>query len=157
MPTIKGHAGHDGVTDSPEVVDLFLELAAIARPPGEERPVTDVVTRYLRDLGLDSDEDAFGNVYARIEPTAEGTPLFFCAHLDTVPPDGSLEPVVEDGVVRNAGGTILGADNKAAVVAMIDAARSVLEEGRPHAGIELLFTPMEEVGLVGAYAFDYRR
>src|SRR5207302_8476377 len=61
------------------------------------------------------------------------------------------------GVARSAGGTILGADNTAAVVAMIDAARSVLEEGRPHAGIELLFTPMEEVGLVGAYAFDHRR
>src|SRR5947208_12749524 len=154
MPTIRGHAGHDGVTDSPEVVDLFMELAAIASPPGEERPVTDVVTRYLRDLGLDSDEDAFGNVYARIEPTAEGTPLFFCAHLDTVPPDGTLEPVLEDGVIRNAGGTILGADNKSAVAAMLEAARRVVAENRPHGGIELLFTPKEEVGLRGAAAFD---
>jgi tripeptide aminopeptidase len=33
----------------------------------------------------------------------------------------------------------------------------VLAEGRPHAGIELLFTPKEEVGLVGAYAFDHTR
>ena len=57
------------------------------------------------------------------------------------------EPVVEDGFVRNAGGTILGADNKAAVVAMLEAVRRVLAENRPHAGIELLFTPMEEVGL----------
>src|SRR5438067_2647468 len=158
MPTIKGHAGHDGVTDSPEVVDLFLELAAIASRPGEERPVTDVVTRYLRDLGLTPDEDAFGNVYARIEPTAEGTPLFFCAHLDTVPPDGSLEPVLgEDGVIRNAGGTILGADNKSAVAAMLEGARRVLAEGRPQAGIELLFTMQEEIGLLGAAAFDHTR
>ena len=57
-----------------EVVDLFLELAAIASPPGEERSVADVVRRYLRDLRLDPDEDAFGNVYARIEPTAAGRP-----------------------------------------------------------------------------------
>jgi tripeptide aminopeptidase len=140
-----------------EVVDLFLELAAIASPPGHERPVTDVVTLYLRDLGLASDEDDFGNVYARIEPTAEGTPLFFCAHLDTVPPDGPLEPVLEDGVIRNAGGTILGADNKSAVAAMLDGARRVLAEGRPHAGIELLFTMQEEIGLLGAAAFDHTR
>ena len=33
----------------------------------------------------------------------------------------------------------------------------ILAEGRPHAGIELLFTPKEEVGLVGAYAFDHTR
>ncbi|MDE3025416.1 MAG: M20/M25/M40 family metallo-hydrolase, partial [Acidobacteriota bacterium] len=140
-----------------EVVDLFLELAAIASPPGEERPVSDVVVRYLRDLGLDSDEDDFGNVYARIEATGEGTPLFFCAHLDTVPPSGELRPVVEDGVIRNAGGTILGADDKAAVVAMLEGVRRVLAENVPHAGIELVFTPKEEVGLLGAAAFDHDR
>jgi tripeptide aminopeptidase len=141
-----------------ELVDLFMELAAIASPPGHERPVTDVVARYLHDLGLDSDEDAFGNLYARIEPTVEGTPLFFCAHLDTVPPDGPLEPVLgEDGIIRNAGGTILGADNKSAVVAMLEGARRVLAEGRPHAGVELLFTTQEEIGLLGAAAFDHTR
>jgi tripeptide aminopeptidase len=144
---------------------LFLELAAIPSPPGEERAVADAILRYLADLGLEADEDGcgaeigstMGNIYARLEPTAEGTPLFFCAHLDTVPPSGPLEPVVEDGVVRNAGGTILGADNKSAVVAMLEGVRGVLAQNRPHAGIELLFTPKEEVGLIGAYAFDHDR
>jgi len=150
------------VVETSGALELFLELTAIPSPPGEERAVADVVLRYLHDLGLDPDEDGcgeaigstIGNVYARLEPTAPGTPLFFCAHLDTVPPDGRLEPVVDDGVVRNAGGTILGADNKSAVVAMLEGARRVLAESRPHAGIELLFTPKEEVGLIGAYAFD---
>ncbi len=148
-----------------EVLDLFLELAAIASPPGEERAVADRVQRFLRDCGLGPDEDdagrrvgsTMGNLYAALEPTTEGEPLFLCAHLDTVPPTGAIEPVVEDGVVRNAGGTILGADNKAAVAAMLEATRRVLAEGRPHAGIELLFTPKEEVGLLGAYAFDHTR
>jgi tripeptide aminopeptidase len=98
-----------------------------------------------------------GNVFARIEGTAEGTPIFLCAHLDTVPPEGPIEPVVTDGVVRNAAGTILGADNKAAVAAMLDGARRLLAENRPHAGLELLFTPKEEVGLLGAGAFDHSR
>jgi tripeptide aminopeptidase len=148
-----------------EVLDLFVELAALPTPPGEERAAADVVLRYLNDLGLSPDEDdcgpsigsTMGNVYAHIEPTAPGTPLFFCAHLDTVPPAGPLEPVVDEGVVRNAGGTILGADNKSAVAAMLEGTRRVLAESRPHAGIELLFTPMEEVGLIGAYAFDQSR
>ena len=90
-----------------DVLALFLELAAIPSPPGEERAVADVVTSYLRDCGLEVDEDntgpetgsQIGNLYTRIEPTAEGVPIFFCAHLDTVPPDGPLEPVVDDGVV----------------------------------------------------------
>jgi tripeptide aminopeptidase len=62
-----------------------------------------------------------------------------------------------DGVVTNQEQTILGADNKAAVAAMLDATRRVLEEGRPHAGLELVFTPKEEVGLLGAAAFDHTR
>ena len=142
-------------------------MTAIVSPPGEERPVADAVTRYLRDLGLTVDEDDAGatvgsnsgNLYCRVEPNGDGTgtPIFLCAHLDTVPPTGPLEPVIEDGVVRNAGGTILGADNKSAVAAMLEGTRRVLAEGRPHAGIELLFTPKEEVGLVGAYAFDHSR
>ena len=74
-----------------------------------------------------------------------------------MPPDGPLEPVVEDGIVRNAGGTILGADNKAAVVVMLEAARRIVRGGRAHAGVELLFTPKEEIGLLGAYAFDHTR
>jgi tripeptide aminopeptidase len=146
-------------------LDLFLDLAAMSTPPGEERPVADRITAELRALALEIDEDragaeigaSAGNLYTRLEPTAPGTPLFFCAHMDTVPPTGPIEPVVEDGVVRNAAGTILGADNKSAVVAMMEAARRVVEERIPHAGLELVFTPKEEVGLRGAQAFDCGR
>ncbi|MBA2333264.1 MAG: M20/M25/M40 family metallo-hydrolase [Actinobacteria bacterium] len=148
------------------VLELFLELAALPSPPGEERLVADRVTAYLHDLGLEVDEDDAGqkigsnagNLLCRLPGREDGgTPIFLCAHLDTVPPQGPLAPVVEDGVVRNAGGTILGADNKAAVVAMLEAARRILQENRPHAGLELLFTQKEEVGLRGAGAFDHTK
>ena len=148
-----------------DVVSLFTELAAVPSPPGDERAVADRVGAYMSDLGLDVSEDAAGaqigsnagNLYARVEATDGGTPLFLCAHLDTVPPEAGIEPVVEDGVVRNAAGTILGADNKAAVAVMLEATRRILSENRPHGGLELLFTPMEEVGLYGAAAFDHER
>jgi tripeptide aminopeptidase len=74
-----------------------------------------------------------------------------------VPPAGELRPVVEDGLIRNAGGTILGGDNKAAVVQMLEGARRLLVENVPHAGLELLFTRQEEIGLLGAAAFDHTR
>src|SRR5439155_15129516 len=113
-----------------EVVSLFTELAALPSPPGEERVVADRVAAYLRDLGLDVAEDDAGarigsnagSLYTRIGAADEtGTPLFFCAHLDTVPPEGPIEPVLTDGVIRNAAGTILGADDKAAVAVMLEA------------------------------------
>ena len=150
----------------PDLLTLFIELAALPSPPGEERAVADAVVRYVRELGLEVSEDeaggaigsTMGNLLCRLEPTEpDGVPLFFCAHLDTVPPQGPIEPVVEDGVVRNAAGTILGADNKAAAAVMLDAAARIVAEGRPHAGVELLFTPKEEVGLLGAAAFEHER
>ena len=151
----------------PDVLTLFTELAAIASPPGEERAVADRVGACLEELGLAVEEDdagprigsTAGNLLARLPATAPngGVPIFLCAHLDTVPPTGPLEPVVDQGVVRNAGGTILGADNKAAVAAMLAGAARILAEKREHAGVELLFTPKEEVGLQGAKAFDASR
>jgi tripeptide aminopeptidase len=151
--------------DYEQLLTLFLDLAELPSPPGDERAVADAVMRYLRDLGLAVEEDdagqrigaSAGNLLCRIPPRADGLPLFLCAHLDTVPPTGAIEPVVDDGRVRNAAGTILGADNKAAIAVMLEAARRLLNEGRPHAGVELLFTPKEEVGLLGAFAFDHTR
>ncbi len=150
------------------LVDLFLELCALPSPSGSERAVTDRVEAYLTELGLEWDEDDAaarlagdaGNVYCRIPSTngGQGTPIFLCAHTDTVPPEAAIEPVIgEDGIVRNGAGTILGSDNKAAVVVMLEAVRRTLGESREHAGIELLFTPQEEVSLRGADAFDHTR
>src|SRR5918992_478727 len=137
-------------SEAPDVLSLFTELAAIPSPPGEEREVADRVRAYLEALGLEVTEDDAGerigsnagNLLCRLAASSPngGVPIFLCAHLDTVPPTGPLEPVVEDGVVRNSGGTILGSDNKAALAVMLEATRRILEEGRPHAGIELLFT-----------------
>ena len=162
---------HDVAAVQPQLssplLDLFLELCALPSPSGKEHAVADRVGAYLTALGLDWDEDDAaatldgdtGNIFCRLPATngTGGTPIFLCAHTDTVPPEAAIEPVVEDGVVRNAAGTILGSDNKAAVVVMLEAARRILREGRSHAGIELVFTSQEEVSLRGAGAFDHTR
>ena len=94
-----------------DVLDLFVELAAIPSPPGEERAVADRVAGYLRDLGLAVDEDdaadrvgaTMGNLYARLEPTAEGhaaLPLRAPRHGAARGADRARWST--DGVVRNA-------------------------------------------------------
>jgi tripeptide aminopeptidase len=150
-----------------EVLELFLELVRVPSPPGGEREVVDLCGRYLTDLGLEWDEDAAagplggtaGNLYCRVPATAgeAGTPLFLCAHTDTVPHEVPIHPVVRDGVVTNDEDGILGADNKASVAGMLDAVRRIVQGGIPHAGIELVLTAQEEVGLRGAKAFDVER
>jgi tripeptide aminopeptidase len=76
--------------------------------------------------------------------------------MDTVPPLAPIEPVRIDGGWRNANEGILGADNKAAIAALLVLARRLIAEPAP-AGVELLFTVCEENGLHGAKAFDVGR
>lgn len=149
------------------VLDLFRELAAIPSPSGRERPVADRALDFLRDLGLDPTEDDagaeigsdMGNIHVALPPSdgEGGVPIFLNAHLDTVPPTGPIDPEVRNGVVVNRHDTILGADNKAAAAVMLAAVSDLVRTGRPHAGVELVLTPMEEVGLCGAKAFDTSR
>jgi tripeptide aminopeptidase len=140
--------------------DTFAELCAIRSPFGEERTVADRVAQELRSLGLEVEEDdaaaetdaQAGNLLARIPGRSERSVLL-CAHLDTVPHEGDVEPVLVDGGWESAGETILGADNKAAVAVLLALAHRAAVEGTP-VGVELLFTVSEENALAGAKAFD---
>jgi len=152
----------------------FAELCAIRSVFGEERVIADRVAGELRALGIAVEEDdsaatsgaGAGNLLARLpgpagrhhpgaHPGAERSVLL-CAHLDTVPHDGVVEPVLEDGAWTSAGDTILGADNKATVAMLLELARRHTSAPAP-IGVELLFTTSEENALAGAKAFDVGR
>jgi tripeptide aminopeptidase len=140
--------------------DLFAELCGIPSPWGHERAVAERVAHDLRALGYEAIQDdadretvaECGNLLARI-PGRSDRWVMLCAHLDTVPHDGVVEPVLVDGGWESAGDTILGADNKAAVAMLLALAHRTAVEGSP-VGVELLFTVSEEPGLQGAKAFD---
>jgi tripeptide aminopeptidase len=146
------------------VVADLIRYCAIESPSGRERAMADAVAADLRELGLEVEEDESaaetgadaGNLLARV-PGPEGAPtVLLCAHLDTVPLDAPVEPVLEDGVIRNRNQAILGADNKAAIATILGALRRALRDGVP-VGLELLFTTSEERALRGAKAFDRSR
>jgi tripeptide aminopeptidase len=144
-------------------VSRFVRLCEISSPTGEEAEVAAFVRAELEGFGLEVEEDdaagpagaQCGNLLARIPGRAD-TWICFCAHLDTVPHEGPIEVVLDDGVYRSAGQTILGADNKAAVAVLIELAARHRDEPPP-VGIELLFTVAEEQGLRGAAAFDFSK
>ncbi|MDE3130199.1 MAG: M20/M25/M40 family metallo-hydrolase [Acidobacteriota bacterium] len=143
----------------------FESLCRIPSPTGDERGVADWLTRELAALGLTVDEDDAGraigsnagNLLARVPGSSERS-LLFCAHMDTVPLTAPVIPVRRDDGWENSGDGILGADNKAAVAAIVELARLlVARDQRPELGLELLFTVAEETGLNGARQFDVGR
>ena len=70
-----------------------------------------------------------GNLIAFRAGSAAGA-VALCGHMDTVRPCKGIEPVVEDGVIRSAGDTILSADDKAGVAAIFEGVRSLIERVR---------------------------
>jgi len=144
-----------------ELRDLFVRLAGIRSPSLEEREMADAVEHFVRGVGLDVFEDASaaltgcdcGNLIVRVPGRGEGTPIALCAHLDTVPLDRAPTVIVENGMVRTDGETILGADDKAAVAPLLLLLRDLALEP-PAADVEIVFTVAEEIGLQGAKALD---
>ena len=107
----------------------------------------------LRDeVGAECGSDGF-NVYASLP--GEGEPILFSAHMDTVPPGIGIQAVVENGIMRSKGDTILGADDKAGIAAVVEAIDMLQEEGKTHRPIEVLFTVCEEIGLYGSRYANY--
>lgn len=148
-----------GAGERSRLGELFGELCAIPSPFGHEQAVIDRVLAELRELGAGAiEQDVAGNLLARVGAAADGAPsLLLCAHLDTVPHAGTIEPVCQDGVWRNRlPDAILGADNKAALAVMLVAAR-LLAAAPAQVALELLFTVEEEDALQGAKRFDTGR
>jgi tripeptide aminopeptidase len=153
----------DELAELPTVAQLFVRLCEIPSPSRHEQAIAEAVRKELRALGAELTEDGAaatipagcGNIVARFAATVEGgTPIALCAHLDTVPNSGPIEVKLVDGFLTNHRADILGGDNKSAVAAVIDAMRRIVSDGLPHAGIDVILTPCEEIGLQGAARFD---
>lgn len=134
------------------ISDLFLSLVAIDSPSyGEDRLALFLEHELLR-LGFATDYDEVGNLYAHLPGI--GDPILFNAHMDTVALAVGAQPVVVDGIIKSDGQTALGADDKAAIAAILWALSQIKEKEIAHPPLKMLFTVAEEEGLVGASRMD---
>ncbi|BBB90810.1 MAG TPA: M20/M25/M40 family metallo-hydrolase [Methylomusa anaerophila] len=137
----------------------FTEMVKIKCSSGAEREIADLLKQRLAELGLAVSEDDAGkkiggnagNVFGYLRGNATSAPtVFLSAHMDCVDPCAGVEPVLKDGVIACAGDTVLGADDKAGVAAIMEAVRVIKEENIPHGDIQIVFTVAEEGGLSGS-------
>ncbi|BAF59389.1 di- and tripeptidases [Pelotomaculum thermopropionicum SI] len=151
------------VVNSGRIVEEFLELVQVDSVSGRERKMADLLKEKLARLGLEVREDAAGqavgsdtgNIIGRLPGCGRGPALLLCAHMDTVEPGLGVRPRLEDGVIRSSGDTVLGADDKAGIAAILEVLRVVREQRFEHGGLEVVFTIWEEGGLYGAKNLDY--
>jgi tripeptide aminopeptidase len=148
------------LTQGASITDLFRELVAVPSPSGRERAVGEQIRDWLAGAGVDAAFDAAGavndsdagNLIASVPGGADAPVYLFVAHMDTVETGTpAVTPRLDgDGVIRSAGDTILGADNKSAVAAVMRLCAAVAR--RPAAERPTLvaaFTCREESGRMG--------
>lgn len=147
------------------LVENFVKYAGISSGTFYERDLANELTKDLENLGLKVDEDQAGeilfsnanNLYIHLEGNEDLEPLVFSAHMDTVGPCENIRPIVEDGYIKSSEDTILGADDKAGIAAIVEAVRVLKENSLNHRPLELIFTIYEEGGLFGSKNLEYQR
>src|SRR5271157_4720987 len=145
-----------------EIWKHFAVLAATPRASTKEAVARNYVLEQAKELGLETTQDAAGNVVVR-KPARPGresaTPTLLQGHLDMVCEknegtafnfDTDAIKVFRDGDWLKAEGTTLGSDNGVGVAAAL----AVMESSDiAHGPLEFVFTIDEETGLTGAAAF----
>jgi len=145
------------------LVESFMELVKISSISMEEKNLADFLIEKLEDLGLEVRVDQAGekvksnsgNIIARLRGNMKkAVPIMFSAHMDTVIPGKNIKPVCDGEKVVSRGKTILGADDKAAIAALLEAMHIIKENNMPCGDIEIVFSICEEIGLKGAKNLD---
>lgn len=146
------------------ISEEFCSLVEIDSLSFGERGMGDILKKKLVELGFSVHEDDAeqyyggncGNIYGYLEGTQAGDALLFSAHMDTVGPGLKKKAVLhQDGTITSDGSTVLGADDLSGIVSILEAVRTIKEQGLPHRSIEVLFTIAEEVYIRGSEAFDF--
>ncbi|RKQ37731.1 M20/M25/M40 family metallo-hydrolase [Oceanobacillus halophilus] len=145
------------------LINEFFELVKVDSETKNEEKIAEVLTKKFTDLGVEVYEDnskdttghGAGNLICTLKGNKEGIdPIYFTSHMDTVVPGKNIKPSIKDGYIVSDGTTILGADDKAGLAAILESLRLMKENNMEHGDIQFIITVGEESGLVGAKALD---
>ncbi|MBW1770842.1 MAG: M20/M25/M40 family metallo-hydrolase [Deltaproteobacteria bacterium] len=146
------------------LADVFKTLVQIDSVSKKEGAISRALREIFESLGGEVHDDGAGpkvegdtgNLIARFKGSgADAAPLLLNAHMDTVQPGEGVNVLFSDGTFTSDGSTILGADDKSALAVIIEAIRTLQENGLPYGPLEIVVTICEEVGLLGAKNLDY--
>ncbi len=112
------------------------------------------ITTFVDDSAAVTGSDT-GNLLVSIPgvgPAKE--PLFFNCHMDVINPCLGVKVCRHNDIFSSQGDTVLGGDDKAGIAMLMELTQIFFENKLQHAPLEFLFTTGEEIGLLGAKAFD---
>lgn len=159
--------------DKASVFKTFSELVNIDSLSFQEKLAATYVKNKLKQFNIKAEEDdvgeilkneserkelVSGNLYAYVPGTIKGKPIIISSHLDTVSPGLNKKAILgEDGIIRSDGTTVLGADDEAAVAAILELIKVLKSQNIPHRDLELVFSVGEEAYDRGIREFNFKK
>lgn len=148
--------------DTKRLVETFIEMVEIDSESREECEFHNYLKKQLRKLDIPFVEDdsmkitnlGGNNIIAKWRGNPTKKPIFFSAHTDTVAPGKGIQVVERDGKLYSKGETILGADDKAGIAIIFEVLKRIKENEIETAPLEFIFSPGEEIGLIGSRALN---
>lgn len=154
------------MVNNDRLLATFLELVQIDSETGSEEKIQPILKRKFEQLNLQVEEDDAGkydylganNLICTL-PNSEGyensDKIYFTSHMDTVAPGIGVKPTVaDDGYIYSDGTTVLGADDKAGLAAILETIQVINEQNLLHGQVQFVITVGEESGLEGAKVLD---
>lgn len=150
------------MVNNDRLLATFLELVQIDSETGNEEKIQPILKRKFEQLNLHVEEDEAGqyehlganNLICTLPSTTgneNSDKIYFTSHMDTVAPGNNVKPTVaDDGYIYSDGTTVLGADDKAGLSAILETIEVINENDLPHGQLQFVITVGEESGLEGA-------
>ena len=141
-----------------KLLQFFKEICLIPRQTGDEEGISQFLAEFAQARGLEAERDSHNNILIRKPSTIpgyHGPTVIIQGHMDMVyekTPESThnykdgIRVIEENGYLKSADGTSLGADNGLAVAYAMDLLDRNDLELPP---LEILITTGEEVGLEG--------
>lgn len=144
------------------IVQDFIDLVKVDSPSLRERQMADAVKAKLAEIGVDYREDDAGarcggntgNIICTLKGDSSKPSVLVLAHMDTVVPLTGKKPIIDGDIIRSDGTTILGGDDAAGMVSMLEAIRQLKDRPLTQGDIHFVFTICEEAGMHGAKNLD---
>lgn len=148
--------------NSQRLTDEFISLIRIDSLSKQERKMADALIETLKKMGLEPYEDDAGskingnagNVICHVKGEKNKPALLLMAHMDTVVPGISKNPIIYGDIIKTDGTTVLGGDDAGGIAVILETIKSLMEDKTLFGDIYLAFTVSEESGLFGARNLD---
>lgn len=132
--------------ENKRLMEIFFELIKVGSPTGNVKEIQNLLNKFFIKHDFDGGLDGKDNLVFRSKKFDARKSLLLTTHVDTVSPGENIKPKVKDDFVITDGTTILGADPKSGIAAIMFLVEKMFKKNKEFCNLELIFSTNEEEG-----------